>query len=593
MLTEEERLLERDGRLVAQLGSLRVPETIQAVLAARLDRLTGDERDVLQRAAVIGQVFWWGAVAELTPPDRRVGVGAQLQALVRKGLVRPDAQTLVGEDGFRFAHILIRDAAYESTPKRLRGELHERFAVWLEQRRGEGGGQDEILGHHLEQAWAYRLELGPAGAEEAALAARAANSLTRAGRRALGRGDLHAARNLLERGAALLDADDPRRLELMPELGLVLTETGELARAEELLSELLARPDGTVEEMVRLAAQIERAALRLRSDPRGGWERDLELVEEALPALETVVEPGRIAHRALARGWFLVGLVRGLWAGQLARGEEALERARTHARAAGDRRQEAEIVGRLGFAAWSGPMPVPEAIERCTALLEAAGEDRLEGASCRRWIGSLVARQGRFDEARRLVDEAAATYEELGARLDAASALAFGHADIEALAGDWPAAERALRRGYDELGDLGELGHRATVAALLSRTLQAQGRLDEAEHFARLVEGTASDHDIWSQVLVRLTRARVVADRGRGAEAEMIARDALAVVERTDLLDLQGDVLLDLGEVLRRCGREDEVRDCIEQAVVLYERKANAVAAKRARLLLGVPATRV
>ena len=592
MLDEEQRLYERDGRLLARLDSLRVPETIQALLAARLDRLTEDERDMLQRASVIGQVFFWGAVAELTPPERTAGVGSQLQALVRKGLLRPDSQTIAGEDSFRFAHLLVRDAAYESMPKRRRGELHERFANWLEEKRGEGGGVDEILGHHLEQACAYRLELGPAGAEEAALAARAADRLTRAGRRALGRGDLHAARNLLERAAALFDPDDPRRLELVPELGLLLTETGELAGAEEVLSELLARPEGAVGEIVRLTAQIERAALRLKSDPRGGWESDLELVEEALPPLEAAPEPGPMTHRALARGWFLVGLVRGLWAGQLARGEEALERARTHARAAGDRRQEAEIVGRLGFAAWSGPMPVHQAIERCTALLEAAGDDRLEAASCRRWIGSLIARQGRFDEARLLVDEAAATYEELGARLEAASAAAFGHADIEGLAGDWPAAERALRRGYDELGELGEIGYRATVAAFLSRALEAQGRPEEASDFARLVEGTASDHDIWSQVLYRLTHARVLAHAGREVEAEQIARDALAIVERTDLLDLHGDALLVLGEVLRRRERVDEVRECIERALALYERKGNAVAAEGAQRLLGVPATK-
>ena len=71
MLVEEGALVERDGRLQAltDIESIRVPETVQAVLAARLDRLEPLERSVLQRAAVIGQVFWWGAVADLTPPE--------------------------------------------------------------------------------------------------------------------------------------------------------------------------------------------------------------------------------------------------------------------------------------------------------------------------------------------------------------------------------------------------------------------------------------------------------------------------------------------------------------------------------------------
>jgi class 3 adenylate cyclase/tetratricopeptide (TPR) repeat protein len=583
MLVEDGVLVERDGRLepLAAVDSLRVPETVQAVLAARLDRLDEDELSVLQRAAVIGQIFWWGAVADLSPPDEVGQVAGRLQALVRKGLIKPDVRTFAGEDGFRFGHILIRDAAYDSMPKQLRAELHERFAAWAEQR--VGAELDEIIGHHLEQARSFRLELGPAGPIEAALAERAADRLTRAGRRALGRGDIHAACNLLGRAAALLSEDEPLRLELVPELGLALTESGELARAEELLTGLIDRTDNGATDLVRLAARIERVGLRLRSDPRGGWDADLELVEAALPTLQ----PSARSHQTLARGWFLVGLVRGLWAGRVARGEEALERARLHAREAGDRRQEAEIVGRLGFAAWSGPLPVHDAIGRCAALLELSPDDLLLEASCRCWIGCLVARQGRFDEARELVNAAAEGYDELGARLEAAACSAFGLADVESLAGDLAAAERALREGYDTLGALGELGHRATVAAFLARTLHAEGQFAEADRFARHVEETASEHDTWSQVLYRLTRARLLADAGRVSEAEVVARGALAIVETTDLLDLHGNALLDLAEVLRARDRHDEARECIETALALYERKGNDVSAARALAQLG------
>jgi predicted ATPase/class 3 adenylate cyclase len=586
MLVEDGLLVERDGRLAARAAvhALPVPDTVQAVLAARLDHLDPDERAVLQRASVIGQVFWWGAVADLSPAEEAAAVAPRLHALVRKGLVRPDLRTFAGEDGFRFGHILIRDAAYDSMPKRLRAELHERFAGWAEERTGAGAELDEIIGHHLEQAHALRLELGPAGEAELALAGRAADRLLRAGRRALRRGDLHAALTLLERAARLLPERDDRRLRLAPELGLALTEAGELTRAEELLTDALDDPDA--DEAVALAARIERVALRLRSEPRGGWERDLELVEAALPALEARVPHDAATHRALARGWFLVGLVRGLWAGRVARGEEALERARVHARAAGDRRQEAEIVGRLGFAAWSGPLAVPEAVARCAALLDEAPDDLLLEACCRRWIGCLVARLGRFDEARELVAAAAKAYEELGARLDAAATSAFGHAEVEWLAGDLAAAERALRDGYDALGALGELGHRASVAALLARVLHARGRSEEAAALVREVAETASDRDLWSQILLALTGARLAAAAGRLAEAEERARDAVEIVEESDLLDLHGDALLDLADVLRLAGREEEARGSTEAALDLYARKGNEVSAARARALL-------
>jgi len=593
MLVEDGVLIERDGRLepVGAVDSLRVPETVQAVLAARLDRLGDDELAVLQRAAVIGQVFWWGAVADLSPPEDVGAVAGHLQALVRKGLIKPDVRTFAGEDGFRFGHILIRDAAYDSMPKRSRAELHERFAGWAEDHAGEGAELDEIIGHHLEQAYGFRVELGARGEAEDRLAGRAADRLLRAGRRALDRGDIHAARTLLERAAALLAPADARRLELAPELGLVLTVSGALSQAEEVLTEVIERTDGVPQPVV-LAARIERVALRLRSDPRGGWEDDLALIEVALPGLEAAADLDRRGHRAIARGWFLLGLVRGLWAGRVEAGEGALLRARRHAQAAGDRWQETEIVGRIGFAAWSGPLPVHDGIGLCVSLLESAPDDLFMEACCRRWIGSLVARQGRFEEARELVAAAAAAYEELGARLDAVSTAAFGRADVELLAGDDEAAESALRDGYEALGNLGEIGHRASVAAMLARTLHARGHAAEADDLAREVEATASEQDLWSQTLYRLTRARLLVDAGALDEAERVARDALAIVEPTDLLDLRGDVLLELAVVLHAGGRADEARKCIQTGIGLYEAKGNVVAVERARAQLELATTK-
>ena len=132
----------------------RVPPTIQALLAARLDSLPEEERDVLERASVVGLEFEWEALGELAP-DRRRPAGAQLAALVRKELIRPHEAI---EDTFRFRHMLIRDAAYERIPKELRSELHERFAGWLD---GRGEEFDEIIGYHLEQAYRCLAELGP------------------------------------------------------------------------------------------------------------------------------------------------------------------------------------------------------------------------------------------------------------------------------------------------------------------------------------------------------------------------------------------------------------------------------------------------
>ena len=349
------------------------PDTVQAVLAARLDRLGEDELAVLQRAAVIGQVFWWGAVADLSPPEEVGAVAGHLQALVRKGLIKPDARTFAGEDGFRFGHILIRDAAYDSMPKRSRAELHERFAGWAEDHAGEGAELDEIIGHHLEQAYRFRVELGARGEEEDRLAGRAADRLCGQG------GAPSAAATFTQRGRCssapphCWHSADVRRLELAPELGLVLTTSGALSRAEEVLTEVIEHGDGVTQPVV-LAARIERVALRVRSDPRGGWEEDLALIEVALPGLESTPELDRRDTARRAR-LVPVGLVRGLWAGQCQAGEEALLRARAtrSRRAIAGRRRK--IVRRIGFAAWSGPLPVHDGIGLCVSLLESAPDD--------------------------------------------------------------------------------------------------------------------------------------------------------------------------------------------------------------------------
>ena len=105
-----------------------------------------------------------------------------------------------GEDAFRFRHLLIRDSAYDAIPKTRRAELHERVADWLEQRAGEAVvEQEEIVGYHLEQAYAYRTQLAPADERSDAIGRRAAARLATAGRRASGRGDFPAAANLLRR----------------------------------------------------------------------------------------------------------------------------------------------------------------------------------------------------------------------------------------------------------------------------------------------------------------------------------------------------------------------------------------------------------
>ena len=188
-----------------------MPPNIHALLAARLDRLEPEERAAIDRASVIGREFWRGAVADLSSEEDRASLSAQLMTLVRKDLIRPARSIFPWEDGFRFRHALIRDAAYLAIPKATRAELHERFADWLERTAGERASElDEILGYHLEQAFRYREELGPIGDDARQVAIRAGERLAAAGRRAIvARSDLAAAVSLLSRSVALLPNGSP------------------------------------------------------------------------------------------------------------------------------------------------------------------------------------------------------------------------------------------------------------------------------------------------------------------------------------------------------------------------------------------------
>ncbi len=138
MLIDDGFLRREDGRWVpvVDLSRVSTPGTIQALIAARLDRLEEDERELIQRASVVGRVFYWGAVTELSPQEVRGKVGGNLQTLVRKELILPEPSPFAGDDAFRFSHILVHDTAYGSTPKRTRADLHERTASWLERASG-------------------------------------------------------------------------------------------------------------------------------------------------------------------------------------------------------------------------------------------------------------------------------------------------------------------------------------------------------------------------------------------------------------------------------------------------------------------------
>jgi DNA-binding SARP family transcriptional activator/tetratricopeptide (TPR) repeat protein len=550
-----------------------IPPSIQALLAARLDQLDAEEHAVLERASVVGKEFWTGAVSDLSNEEEREGLQGALRALVRKELIRPEGASFLGEHAFRFRHQLIRDVAYESLPKERRADLHERFADWLERRAGDRTTEvEEILGYHLEQAVRYWGELGIHHDRASVIAPRAAERLLAAGYRAFARGDMPAAISLLSRSADLFKPDEPKRFEVLPDLGEAYRSVGQLERARELAEEAEAwgRAAGSVSvveharlvgfrlDLVRADADLTKASAE---------------IERSIRALERVGDD----HR-LSLAWYLAAWV--AWTSCRA-GETtaALERSFEHAREAHDWVPTLHLyVGTALF----GPLPVPEAIARCEEAIARSGNARRVLAAGLRAIAGLNAMAGEFRLARELVERDRAILADLGLRVTQGSAEGL-YGEVFELEGDLDGAEREFRAGcriFDEIGDASSF---STLAALLAAVLYRQERFDESLDWNERSARSAAREDLHTQIPVRSTRAKLLARDGAYQEAERLGRGAVDLAGKTDFLNFQGRALLDLAEVFQLAGRLDEASREAEAAAVRFERKGNVVLARRAR----------
>jgi class 3 adenylate cyclase/tetratricopeptide (TPR) repeat protein len=545
-------------------GDVTVPPTIQALLSARLDRLAPEERDVTARASVVGQEFSRSAVAELvegTPVD------AALRGLVAKDVIRP-----AGEEAYGFRHLLIRDAAYASVPKRLRAELHERYARHLERDAGERLSEvEEILGYHLEQAYLHRIALGPPDEQGRALASQAARHLHDAGVRADARGDLHAAAALLQRALDLREADDPARPEIQALLGATLLELGEYARAGEQLAAAEAAAGRAGDRAAELSAGVAASLMRARTDPSCDLGAAADAAEAATRELDDLG-----AGPALVRVWRAVAALR-LMQYDLRSFEEAAEQSVEQARRFGQTRGEAEALYWLCLALSVGPRPVPEGIRRCEELLEEVSGP-LSTASVLIAGSSLHALAGDLERALDWVRRGRAGFADLGFVV-----MSEAHAQAEGMvlahAGDFEAAEEVLRRSSEALDAIGETVSLAMQLGVRALALARLGRIEESLALSRRVSETAPMG--YAQVLWRQARSYALSRTGEHEEALALAREAVRFSGDPNGLHGRTETLENLAAVAAAAGETDEARRALEEGVSLAERKGCVVCTQR------------
>jgi class 3 adenylate cyclase len=286
------------------LAEAALPESLQALIAARLDTLSPERKSVLQDAAVLGNVFWMGAVAEIGGRDQ-AELELSLHELARKELVRPArTSSMEGESEYSFWHLLVRDVAYGQIPRAERARRHRAAAAWIERKAGERVEDlAEVLAHHYLQA----LELAAAAgdAEQAEELARPARRfLALAGERALGL-DTAQAEARLARALELTPHDDPGRSELLVRWADAASQAGRPREAAAALEEALAafRARGEAEAAARALQVCSRLAWRL------GEGRYVALAAEAVDLLEPE-KPGPAlvaAYSQLANAQYVAG----------------------------------------------------------------------------------------------------------------------------------------------------------------------------------------------------------------------------------------------------------------------------------------------
>ena len=546
-------------------GQVVVPPTLQALLAARVDHLETAERSVLERGAIEGEIFHRGAVQALSPQETQVT--SRLAALVRRELIRPTEPLFSGEDGFRFRHILIRDAAYDALPKATRADLHERMASWLEEEGTELVELDELIGYHLEQACRYRAELGTP--DDGTLAAAARRRLVTGGHRAVRRQDYAAAASLLERAAALAPSDQ-LDLALENALGEALFWSGrsdEALRRADLLAE---RAAATGDRVGEISARIKAGVFALNLTPEGATEELAASINRDLPELEAAGN-----HMALYIAYSALAEVAHLRA-RVDVALEASERAFAHAQAG---HVPTENLGSLAAYRYFGSTPAPD-------LLEWLDENEPRGAQnqfLRAYRAMTLAMLGRADEGRAILAESRANQAERGGGTLLANLLSFECVDLELWAGDPTAAAEFGAEGFRLHEEMGNRDFLPFAAGNFARALYELDRLDEADRWAGRSAEIGTSDDALKEMHWRQVKAKVLARRGEQAEGERLAREAVAIGDGTDSLIGQGDAYADLAEVLFLGVKPDEAAAALRSALDRYERKGHIVLAQRIR----------
>jgi class 3 adenylate cyclase/tetratricopeptide (TPR) repeat protein len=537
--------VEETIRMLVESGSgagsaARVPDSLQALIAARIDHLPPDAKTLLQRGSVIGRVFWKGALEHLAPD---IGEHEQLleNLLQREFLLREPRSSISGEAAYRFKHALIREVAYTGMAKLARAQYHARFAEWLHGRTGDE--LVEIRAYHLDQSVEFLTELEGAAPEE--LAEEAASALVKAAKRAIAREAYANARTL-----------GLRALELRPTLSARYVA----ARAAWRLQDW-----GAVQlEMTKVRDQAREhhepviEALALTALGEAALKRDGDavhartLVDDALRILGGQSDPDAHFDALTARAMV------GVWLGSEDEAVQFMERAYVTALDAG--RKDLQTIAAQALAQTHIiRLELDEAELLLTRALELAGESgsvraRLSATLAYAWFLRV---KGELDAAETMMEEVRATAEEFGMEPVMAGALMkLGWAARQR--GDLKRSEKLFREALRITASRGDRGLVPDFQAALATTLADLGKVDEGERLALDARAHAVPEDTGGRIFAATALAAIRGAQGRDDEAEEMFLSAIADARESNLKLFELHPLERLTEFLNARGRDDD-----------------------------------
>ncbi len=580
VLLDDGHLRPVDGgvEVAGAIDRVELPPTIQALLTARLDRLSDAERAVVERASIEGQVFHLGALEALgAAPDE---VLPTVRALERKQLFRVDQAALPGQDAYRFRHILIREAAYERVAKEVRARWHERFADWLEALAGERAGEyEDLLGHHLAEAARYRLEIGDIGAETRALGRRAATLFRHVADRVAAQGDFVAAARLLRRVAALLPADDPARSIAIADCAGWLFTAGHIDVAAGLSAAASAAAGASGDRASQLVCEALERMLEISAKANVGPGEEQAALDDARAGAEETERAGRVGEAA--RLWYLTAIWEGNTLLRCARGREAAERTLELGRRAGSPWLETFGVVSSVMFLLRGRGRIPDLLR--TGEQAAAGFGRAVRGDYLADAAALLAQRGEAGAAVAASADVIAIAQELGFK---AYVSQWMEGAVLVDAGRPVEAIEPLGRAAASAREAGDVGSASSIIGLLARAHALVGDVDEAARRSAEARALSPPSDRWSALLWRGAAVRVCAAQARPVDARALADEMVAIVADIDYPGIEFHARLDAAEGYRAAGDWKAAEALLRRAIDdSDEREATGLARQAAAAL--------